>query len=70
MKWLWYTLSLILVVLILINNPKTDTLRTFSGTNKLFTNSSEASTILEILTWSSASLFLCFTIILRIYTTY
>nr|YP_009313525.1 hypothetical protein P8459_pgp090 [Galaxaura rugosa]SCW21779.1 secG [Galaxaura rugosa] len=70
MKSLWYILSVILIVLILINNPKTDTLRTFSGTNKIFTNSSEASTILEILTWSCASLFLCFAIILRISNTY
>jgi protein translocase SecG subunit len=70
MKFLWYIISFILIILILINNPKSEGLSGLSGQNQLFNANSQTTDIIEILTAVSIILFLCFTIILAAYYKY
>nr|YP_010988289.1 preprotein translocase subunit G [Rhodochorton tenue]WOK79485.1 preprotein translocase subunit G [Rhodochorton tenue] len=70
MKFLWYIISFILIILILINNPKSEGLSTLGGQGQLFNVNSKTVNILEILTAVSITLFLCFTIVLAAYYQY
>nr|YP_009314958.1 hypothetical protein P8465_pgp090 [Scinaia undulata]SCW23413.1 secG [Scinaia undulata] len=66
MKFLWYACSLLLIVLILINSPKSNDLGLLSGTNKLFASTNQAVNTLEILTWCLIFLFICLAVVLRL----
>lgn len=70
MKFLWYIISIILMLLILVNNPKSEGLGSLSGQGQLFNRSSKSINILEILTGVSITLFLGFTIVLSAYYEY
>lgn len=67
MKFLWYLISLVLIILILINNPKAEGLGNLSSQNQLFTTNRTATSFLEVMTWISIVIFLCFTVILTAY---
>ncbi len=65
-KVLWYMNSIFLIVLILSNNPKAEGLGVLGSQNQIFSNTRQANTVLEVLTWISIILFLCFTTLLAI----
>lgn len=67
MKFLWYLISLVLIILILINNPKAEGMRPLNSQNQMFTTNRTATNFLEIITWISILIFLCFTVILTAY---
>lgn len=66
MKFLWYICSLLLIVVILMKNPKSNGLGLLSGTNKLFASTNQAANTLEILIWALVTLFICLAIALRL----
>nr|YP_009314752.1 hypothetical protein P8470_pgp090 [Neoizziella asiatica]SCW23207.1 secG [Neoizziella asiatica] len=65
-KVLWYVNSIFLIFLILSNNPKAEGLGILGSQNQIFSNTRQANTVLEVLTWISIILFLCFTTLLAI----
>nr|YP_009315162.1 hypothetical protein P8471_pgp090 [Titanophycus setchellii]SCW23617.1 secG [Titanophycus setchellii] len=65
-KFVWYINSIFLVVLILTNNPKTEGLGVLGNQNQIFSNTRQANTVLETLTWISIILFLCCTTLLAV----
>nr|YP_009315569.1 hypothetical protein P8464_pgp090 [Liagora brachyclada]SCW24227.1 secG [Liagora brachyclada] len=65
-KFLWYVNSIFLIVLILSNNPKAEGLGVLGSQNQIFSNTRQANTVLETLTWVSIILFLCFTTLLAV----
>nr|YP_009313729.1 hypothetical protein P8461_pgp090 [Helminthocladia australis]SCW21983.1 secG [Helminthocladia australis] len=66
MKILWYISSIFLIFLILSNNPKAEGLGVLGNQSQLFSNTRQATTVLESLTWIFIILFLSFTTILTI----
>ncbi len=69
MKFLWYIISLLLIIFILINNPKSEGLNSLGVQSQVF-NSSKALNILEVLIGTTLILFLGFTIVLSAYYKY
>lgn len=67
MKFLWYVVSLVLIILILINDPKAEGSSNLPGQSQIFTTNRTATTFLEIITWIFILFFLCFTVILTAY---
>jgi preprotein translocase subunit SecG len=63
MKFLWYLASLLSVILILINNPKSEGLGSLGGQAQLFDNTRRTGNTLEIITWLSILFFLLLTAI-------
>lgn len=70
MKFLWYLISIVLIVLVLIKNPKSEGLSSLNLQNKLFTPNRQATNTIEVLTGLSVTIFLCFTTILSAYYEY
>nr|YP_009313113.1 hypothetical protein P8469_pgp090 [Dermonema virens]SCW21367.1 secG [Dermonema virens] len=66
MRFLWYISSIILIFLILSNNPKAEGLGVLGSQNQLFSNTRQATTVLESLIWVFIVLFLSFTTVLTI----
>nr|YP_009739116.1 putative protein-export membrane protein secG [Palmaria decipiens]QIC19555.1 putative protein-export membrane protein secG [Palmaria decipiens]BBI37256.1 Probable protein-export membrane protein secG [Palmaria palmata] len=70
MKFLWYSISLFLIILVLINNPKSEGVKGLNVQNKLFTANRKTTNTVEILTGLSVTIFLCLTVILSAYYEY
>nr|SCW23003.1 secG [Nemalion sp. H.1444] len=67
MKFLWYFTTIILIVLILISNPKAEGLGILGGRSQLFSNTRQATTVLEGVIWTIIILFLSLTTILAMH---
>nr|YP_009315365.1 hypothetical protein P8462_pgp090 [Yamadaella caenomyce]SCW23820.1 secG [Yamadaella caenomyce] len=61
MKFVWYIVSTVLIVLILSNNPKSDGFGMLSSRNQVFDTTNQATTFVESLTWICIILFLSLT---------
>nr|YP_009294209.1 preprotein translocase subunit G [Palmaria palmata]AOM67649.1 preprotein translocase subunit G [Palmaria palmata] len=70
MKVLWYSISLFLIILVLINNPKSEGVKGLNIQNKLFTANRKTTNTVEILTGLSVTIFLGLTVILSAYYEY
>nr|YP_009314547.1 hypothetical protein P8466_pgp090 [Liagoropsis maxima]SCW22801.1 secG [Liagoropsis maxima] len=66
MKFIWYIASILLILLVLISNPKSESLGVLKGQTQLFSNTRQAITVLESLVWSCIILFLSLTTVLAI----
>nr|YP_009315772.1 hypothetical protein P8468_pgp089 [Trichogloeopsis pedicellata]SCW24430.1 secG [Trichogloeopsis pedicellata] len=62
----WYLIGICLIILILSNNPKADSLGVLGSQSQIFSNTRQANTALESLTWLFIILFLSFTTILAV----
>lgn len=67
MKVLWYILSLSAIICILVNNSKSKYSNIFNTNIYIFRDEDSALSILDILTWSTVSMFLFLTIIVSTY---
>jgi protein translocase SecG subunit len=70
MKFLWYIISLVLIILVLINNPKSGGVSSLNRQNKLFTTNRKATSVIEVFTSLFIILFLLFTVVLSSYYEY
>nr|YP_010330431.1 preprotein translocase subunit G [Rhodella violacea]UNJ18147.1 preprotein translocase subunit G [Rhodella violacea] len=61
MKILWYIVTILLVILILLQNPKKESFKTFGFQNQTLSNTRESEKLLQNITWIGVILFVILT---------
>nr|ARO90920.1 preprotein translocase SecG subunit [Corynoplastis japonica] len=64
MKFLWYIITVMLIILILIQSPKKEGFRTLNFQNQTFSNTKESERLIQSITWCLVVTFIFFTAIL------
>lgn len=60
-KILWYIVTILLVILILLQNPKKESFKTFGFQNQTLSNTRESEKLLQNITWIGVILFVILT---------